>query len=89
MQYRRGTVLFLEVIPIKFQGYKGKKVHNLIPILSDISRPVAAIKSLRFALLIMILDENICICKYWYKLASQSWYIKIKNYDYRTEHKYC
>ena len=35
---------------IKFQGYMGKKIHDLIPILSKITRPVAAIKSLRFAL---------------------------------------
>ena len=36
---------------IKFQGYMGKKIDDLIPILSKITRPVAAIKSLRFALL--------------------------------------
>ena len=31
--------------PIKFQGYMGKKIDNLIPILSKITRLVAAIKS--------------------------------------------
>ena len=35
---------------IKFQGYMGKKIDNLNPILSKITRQVAAIKSLRFAL---------------------------------------
>ena len=30
----------------------GKKIQDLIPILSKITRPVAAIKSLRFALLV-------------------------------------
>ena len=35
---------------VKFQGYMGKKIDDLIPILSKITRPVAAIKSLRFAL---------------------------------------
>ena len=35
---------------IDFQGYKGKKMDDLNPILSKITRPVAAIKSLRFVL---------------------------------------
>ena len=33
----------------------GKKIHDLIPILSKITRLVAAIKSLRFALLLLSL----------------------------------
>ena len=37
-------------LSIKFQGYLGKKIDELNPILSKIIRPVAAIKSLRFAL---------------------------------------
>ena len=41
---------------IKFQGYMGKKIDDLIPILSKITRPVAAIKSLRFALFKVILQ---------------------------------
>ena len=36
---------------IKFEGYMGKKSTILFPILSKITRPVTAIKSLRFALL--------------------------------------
>ena len=36
---------------VKFQGYMGKKIDDLNPILSKITRPVAAIKSFRFALL--------------------------------------
>ena len=35
---------------IKFQGYTGQKIDDLNPILSKITRPVTAIKSLRFAL---------------------------------------
>ena len=35
---------------IKFEGYMGKEMDDLSPILSKITRPVAAIKSLRFAL---------------------------------------
>ena len=35
---------------IKFQGYLDQKIDDLIPILSKITRLVAAIKSLRFAL---------------------------------------
>ena len=37
---------------IKFQDCMGKKINDLIPILSKITRPVAAIKSLRFALFV-------------------------------------
>ena len=40
---------------IKFQGYMGKKIDDLILILSKITRPVAAIKSLRFALFFYIM----------------------------------
>ena len=36
---------------IKFQGYMGKKIDDLIPILSKITRLVAAIKSLGFLFL--------------------------------------
>ena len=36
---------------MKFQGYIGKKIDDLNPILSKITMPVAAIKSRRFALL--------------------------------------
>ena len=39
---------------IKFQGHTGWKIGNLKPILSKITRPVAAIKSLRFAFLIFM-----------------------------------
>ena len=35
---------------IKFQGYTDQKIDDLNPILRKITRPVAAIKSLRFAL---------------------------------------
>ena len=35
---------------IKFQGYRGQKIYDLNPILSEIARPVAAIKYLRFVL---------------------------------------
>ena len=34
---------------MKFQGHTGRKIVNLNSILSKITRPVAAIKSLRFA----------------------------------------
>ena len=35
---------------IKFQGYRGIRIYDLFPILSKMTRSVAAIKSLRFAL---------------------------------------
>ena len=35
---------------IKFSGHMGRKINDLNPILCEITRPVAAIKSLRFAL---------------------------------------
>ena len=35
---------------IKFRGYMGKKIEDLNPIFSKITRPVPAIKSLRFAM---------------------------------------
>ena len=38
----------------KFPGHTGKKIDALNPILSDITRPVKAIKSLRFAFLAII-----------------------------------
>ena len=47
---------------IKFQGYMGKKIDDLIPILCKIIRPVAAIKSRRFALLII---KNRSIFDFW------------------------
>ena len=37
---------------MKFQGWMGKKIDDLIPVLSKITRPVAAMKSLRFALFV-------------------------------------
>ena len=37
--------------PAKLQGYTGQIIDDLMPILSKITRPAAAIKSLRFALL--------------------------------------
>ena len=37
---------------VKFQGHKGQKNNDLNPIMSKITRPVAAIKSLGFALLL-------------------------------------
>ena len=37
---------------IKFQIYMGKKIDDLNPILSKITRPVAAIKYLRFVLFV-------------------------------------
>ena len=39
---------------IKFPGHMGPQINNLNPILSKNIRPVAAIKSLRFALLLYI-----------------------------------
>ena len=42
---------------IKFRGYMGKEIDYLIPILIKITRPVAAMKSLRFALFIGISME--------------------------------
>ena len=42
---------------IKFQGYityMGKKIDDLNPILSEITRPVAANKSLRFTLFVFL-----------------------------------
>ena len=42
---------------IKFRGYMGIEINYLIPILIKITRPVAAIKSLRFALVIDISME--------------------------------
>ena len=49
---------------IKFQGYMGKKMDDLNPILSKITSPTAAIKSLRLALLVMICQQTdkILIC---------------------------
>ena len=49
---------------IKFQGYMGKKIDDLIPILSKITRPVAAIKSLTFAFVFFQEDafQNV-VCK--------------------------
>ena len=39
-----------KMCPIVFQGCMGKKIDDFIPVLSKITRPVAAIKSLRCAL---------------------------------------
>ena len=48
-RYKRGALLFFRS-SIKFKVYLGKNIDDLIPILSKITRPAAAIKSLRFAL---------------------------------------
>ena len=53
---------------IKFQGYTGKKIDDFIAILSKITRPVAAIKSLRFALFINILQWMKWVL--WYMICS-------------------
>ena len=46
---------------VKFSGHMGPKINNLNPILSKNTRPVAAIKSLRFALFYI---RNSCIFSY-------------------------
>ena len=42
---------------LKFKGYIGKKFNDFNPILGKITRPVAAIKSLRFALFFCEIDS--------------------------------
>ena len=43
---------------IKFQGHTGGNIDDLNPILSKITRPVAAIQSLKLALLLSIKDVS-------------------------------
>ena len=50
MQYRRGALLFFEVIH-QIWRLHGPKINDFNPSFSKITRPVAAIKSFRFALL--------------------------------------
>ena len=49
---------------IRFPGHMGPKINYLNPILSKNARPVAAIKSLRFALL-LINCRLFCMCGGW------------------------
>ena len=50
---RRGALLLFFRSSIKLPGHTGRKVDDLNPILSKITRPVTAMKSLRFALFII------------------------------------
>ena len=68
-QYRRGALLFFKS-SIKFEGYMGKQINDLIPILTKITWPVAAIKSLRFP----CLTVDCCNMKiYWSLSAGLLW----------------
>ena len=60
MQYRRGALLFLEIIH-QISRLHGSKIDDLYPILSKITWPVAAIKSLRFALFIL---REMCLFRF-------------------------
>ena len=59
MLYRRGALLFFEVIHQIWRSLVNRKIDDLNPILSKITGLVPAIKSLRFALL--IIDHIFCI----------------------------
>ena len=59
MLYSRGALLFFLRSSTKFQGCMGKEIDNLNPILSKITRPVAAIKSVRFAFLLSHVDKYV------------------------------
>ena len=73
----------------KLQGHTGWKIDNLNPKLSKITRPVAAIKSLRFALLVMehshkFLDETFST-EYLLHIAIHS----VINTNVIIVHEYC
>ena len=65
-------------LSIEFQVYMGKKIDDLIPILGKISRPVTAIKSLRFALVCICTSKSVPT---FYIISIQRWYHTSSKYS--------